>query len=86
MDGDRAPLREIVELKDRFGAWLMADEAHATGIHGKLRRGLAEEMGVSDRIEIQMGTLGKAMGERGFSRSPTPAVRRASLGSGMRSG
>jgi 8-amino-7-oxononanoate synthase len=65
MDGDRAPLREIVELKENYGAWLMVDEAHATGLYGANRRGLAEELAVSDQIEIQMGTLGKALGASG---------------------
>jgi 8-amino-7-oxononanoate synthase len=65
MDGDFAPLREIVELKEKYGAWLMLDEAHANGIHGPNGRGLAGESGVSDRIEIQMGTLGKALGSAG---------------------
>jgi len=65
MDGDHAPLREIVALKEKYGAWLMVDEAHATGLYGPNRRGLAEELGVSDRIEIQMGTLGKALGASG---------------------
>ena len=65
MDGDAAPLREIVALKEKYGAWLMVDEAHATGLYGKNRRGLAEEFGVSNQIEIQMGTLGKAVGARG---------------------
>ena len=65
MDGDAAPLREIVKLKNKFGAWLMVDEAHATGLYGKNRRGLAEELGVSGQIEIQMGTLGKALGSSG---------------------
>ena len=65
MDGDAAPLREIVALKEKYGAWLMVDEAHATGLYGKNRRGLAEESGVSEQIEIQMGTLGKAVGASG---------------------
>lgn len=65
MDGDAAPLREIVALKEKHGAWLMVDEAHATGLYGVNRRGLAEASGVSDRIEIQMGTLGKALGASG---------------------
>ena len=65
MDGDAAPLREIVALKEKYAAWLMVDEAHATGLYGKNRRGLAEELGVSEQIEIQMGTLGKALGASG---------------------
>ena len=65
MDGDSAPLREIVALKEKYGAWLMVDEAHATGLYGKNGRGLADELGVSGRIEIQMGTLGKALGASG---------------------
>ena len=65
MDGDRAPLREIVALKEKYGAWLMVDEAHATGIIGENGRGLADELGVSGQIEIQMGTLGKALGASG---------------------
>ena len=65
MDGDAAPLRDIVALKEKHGAWLMVDEAHGTGLYGPRQRGLAEELGVSDRIEIQMGTLGKALGASG---------------------
>ena len=65
MDGDEAPLREMVQLKEQFGAWLMVDEAHATGLYGKTRRGLAEEYAVDKQIEIQMGTLGKAFGAAG---------------------
>ena len=65
MDGDLAPLRDIVELKDRYGAWLMLDEAHATGLFGEHRRGLAEACEIAGRVEIQMGTLGKALGAAG---------------------
>jgi 8-amino-7-oxononanoate synthase len=65
MDGDLAPLPEIVRLKDQFGAWLMVDEAHATGLYGASGRGLAEELQVSNQIEIQMGTMGKALGASG---------------------
>ena len=65
MDGDLAPLRDLVELKHRYGAWLFVDEAHATGLFGAGRRGLAEAFEVSDQVEIQMGTLGKALGVSG---------------------
>jgi 8-amino-7-oxononanoate synthase len=65
MDGDVAPLREIVRLKDRYGAWIFLDEAHGVGVLGSGGRGLAEEAGVEGCIEIQMGTLGKALGAHG---------------------
>ena len=65
MDGDLAPILNLIELKEKYGAWLMVDEAHATGLFGKGRRGLIEEFGVGDRVDIQMGTLGKALGSAG---------------------
>jgi 8-amino-7-oxononanoate synthase len=65
VDGDQAPLRDMVRLKEQFGAWLMVDEAHATGLYGKFRRGLAEECAVAEQIDVQMGTLGKALGAAG---------------------
>jgi 8-amino-7-oxononanoate synthase len=65
MDGDRAPLRDLVELKRRFGAWLFVDEAHAIGVLGPNGRGLAAAEGVDGDIDIQMGTLSKALGVSG---------------------
>ncbi|MCE0521518.1 MAG: 8-amino-7-oxononanoate synthase [Methylacidiphilales bacterium] len=65
MDGDAAPLRELVELKERFGAWLLVDEAHATGLYGATGAGLLAEAGLSARVEIVMGTLSKALGSVG---------------------
>lgn len=75
MDGDAAPLQEIVALKERFGAWLMVDEAHGVGVLGPQGRGLAAELGVEDLIELQMGTLGKALGVSGGYVACSRAVR-----------
>jgi glycine C-acetyltransferase/8-amino-7-oxononanoate synthase len=75
MDGDTAPLADIVELKDRFGAWLMLDEAHAVGVIGPQGRGLAEHEGLANRVEIQMGTLGKALGAHGAYIAGSVALR-----------
>jgi 8-amino-7-oxononanoate synthase len=65
MDGDVASLRELVELKERHGVWLLVDEAHATGLYGATGAGLLAEAGLSARVEIVMGTLSKALGSVG---------------------
>ena len=62
MDGDHAPLKQIAALKHAYGAWLMIDEAHSTGLFGKHGAGLIQEQGLSGQVDIQMGTLGKALG------------------------
>ena len=75
MDGDMAPLTEIVELKNRYGAWLMVDEAHATGLFGVRRRGLLDELDLGGQVEIQMGTFGKALGSAGgYIAGPTVLI------------
>jgi 8-amino-7-oxononanoate synthase len=65
MDGDFAPLREIVELARRFNAAIMIDEAHAVGVIGPDGAGLAGELGLQHQIDVQMGTLSKALGGYG---------------------
>lgn len=65
MDGDRAPLRDMVRLKEEYGALLLVDEAHGFGVLGDHGAGLAEELGLSSRIDFQMGTLSKAAGVSG---------------------
>ena len=65
MDGDLAPLQDLVALKREFAALLMVDDAHGTGILGAMGRGSGEYLGVMEGIDIQMGTLGKALGSFG---------------------
>ncbi|HIC90938.1 MAG TPA: 8-amino-7-oxononanoate synthase [Syntrophaceae bacterium] len=65
MDGDRPPLKEIVNLKERYNCILMVDEAHATGIFGRNGAGIVEEEDLTHEVDIIMGTFGKALGSYG---------------------
>jgi len=65
MDGDRAPLPDLVDLKRESGALLLLDEAHAVGVIGPNGRGLAAAGNLSDDVDVQMGTLSKAFGVSG---------------------
>lgn len=67
MDGDIAPVPEMAEIAHRFGLLLMVDDAHATGVLGAQGGGTSEYFGLQDVVDIQMGTLSKALaGEGGF--------------------
>ncbi|MGY5354989.1 aminotransferase class I/II-fold pyridoxal phosphate-dependent enzyme [Wenyingzhuangia sp. IMCC45467] len=65
MDGDSAPLKELVELCDKYNAYLIVDEAHSGGVFGDNGRGLACELGVESRIFARVHTFGKALGCHG---------------------
>jgi len=75
MLGDRAPLRAIVDIKNRFGASLLVDEAHSLGVLGQHGRGLAEEAGVEAGVDFITGTFSKSLGSvGGFCVSHWPAL------------
>lgn len=65
MDGDLAPLPELVSLCERFGAALIVDEAHATGVYGPKREGLVVALGLQERVFARIHTFGKALGVHG---------------------
>ncbi|GAB3539999.1 aminotransferase class I/II-fold pyridoxal phosphate-dependent enzyme [Spirosoma fluminis] len=65
MDGDAAPLRELVTLCEQYGAALLVDEAHATGVYGPNGEGLVVELGLQDRVLARVHTFGKAVGVHG---------------------
>ncbi|GFZ81918.1 putative 8-amino-7-oxononanoate synthase [Paenibacillus marchantiophytorum] len=62
MDGDLAPLQELVLLKEEYGAILMVDEAHSGGIYGEKGKGLCHALGLQDEVDIHVGTFSKAFG------------------------
>jgi 8-amino-7-oxononanoate synthase len=65
MLGDRAPLADIVSVKNKYGAYLLVDEAHSLGVLGANGRGLAEEAGVEDGVDFVVGTFSKSLGAIG---------------------
>jgi 8-amino-7-oxononanoate synthase len=65
MLGDRASLAEIAAVKEKYGAYLLVDEAHSLGVLGRRGRGLAEEAGVEDRVDFIVGTFSKSLGAIG---------------------
>ncbi|MGG1482294.1 8-amino-7-oxononanoate synthase [Bacillus smithii] len=65
MDGDIAPLKGLVELKEKYGAILMVDEAHSSGIYGERGEGLLQLLGIEQQVDVQMGTFSKALGSFG---------------------
>ncbi|MBI5241087.1 MAG: glycine C-acetyltransferase [Elusimicrobia bacterium] len=65
MDGDLAPLPQIVELADKYGAFVMVDDAHASGVMGRNGRGTPDHFGLTSKVQIQIGTLSKAVGAIG---------------------
>jgi glycine C-acetyltransferase len=75
MDGDEAPLGGIVELAEKYDAMVMVDEAHATGIFGTNGAGVVAKLGLAERVAVQMGTLGKALGGFGAYIAGSSALR-----------
>lgn len=75
MDGDEAPLAGVVDLAERFDAMVMVDEAHATGVFGANGAGVVAKLGLGERVAIQMGTLGKALGGFGAYVAGSAALR-----------
>lgn len=75
MDGDLAPLHALVTLCEARGAALVVDEAHATGVLGPSGAGLCEALGLAGRVDVQVGTLGKALGVFGAYAATSQPVK-----------
>jgi glycine C-acetyltransferase len=75
MDGDEAPLMDIVSLAEKYGAMVMVDEAHATGVYEPNGAGIVAKLGLGERVLVQMGTLGKALGGFGAYIAGSKALR-----------
>lgn len=75
MDGDEAPLKQIVELSEKYDAMTMVDEAHATGVYEPDGAGLISQLRLGERVLVQMGTLGKALGGFGAYIAGSTALR-----------
>ena len=75
MDGDIAPLPDIVEVSEEFGAMVMVDDAHASGVLGRGGRGSVDHFDLHGRVHVQMGTLSKAIGAMGGYIAGTQALR-----------
>jgi glycine C-acetyltransferase len=65
MDGDIAPLPQLVELAEKYGCIMMIDDAHSSGVLGRNGRGTVDHFGLHGRVDIQVGTLSKAIGSIG---------------------
>ncbi len=65
MDGDIGPVRALAELCDKYGAIMMVDDAHASGVLGRNGRGSVDHFGCTQRVDVQVGTLSKAIGALG---------------------
>ncbi len=65
MDGDLAPLADLAAAARRHDAWIVVDEAHATGVFGRTGAGLVSELGLTEAVDVQIGTLSKALGSLG---------------------
>lgn len=65
MDGDIADIKKLVELKEKFNCILVLDEAHAFGVFGQKGLGVTERLGITDKVDLIVGTFGKAIGSMG---------------------